>query len=1437
LMDRTNNRLMKTAYIGHPNFAGEFTNDGSLVFATPDHKDPNYNRAYTTAPQNFYFYPGAYTGYAEPFVKPDNPPTLNVNHQNRVGIRTFEPDHELEVHGDIGFSGDLYKQGVKLGIWNDQMFANIHTYLTGYPNPTFRGIAYNNPSAPNVGVNSPPDPRYGMTVTGKLRAVNGYYTGDDKLIVPWMDALSSSNVVATSNITGDGAFIMKPVGIGLSTPGAMLDVKQTYGDYTTLRLTRPERPVDPDSTFVPKSRIEFAGVRQPWVMQGDDMGYRLEIAHMASNALLFNDAKRAMYFHYNPVANRHQTVIGGNLTTTITNSSNTTDALIVDGGMTVIGDVTVTGKYRINATTLQNSNIEGYSDIPLNTDDVFIGGKRIILNPKNNDDDYGFVGIGYDVGLLTSLAEENIKVPFRVYQSRANVPEIARFIAQDNALIEIYNRNSGRSLKFGVYNNSFTFMDGNYNPFLSFASNVSRNERYMSFNGSQEKSPTAALHVQTTWDGENMLRLTRYSGSSDNSPFAPEVELEKRTAALLGGEDVKRWRIKGPDASHDQKLSFIYGVSEDRSNDAEMICFTNNRCIGIGNTQPIFALDVAASLSNQGTLRLWAQATNPTPQLILQSGDSLYGGDIKTDYRIYAHSNNFYIDSQNQSDGLQNLMHFNEYGSLGIGTAPTSNYQVNIGGVLNVKSAILLDGNPLFDTSGSEAQNGFYLRAVNIFIQPQIDYSGGLVVNGSRSTSNLFHVFSGNSPNMLVLDSYHNQAQVHFRSTTAPNSLAFNMYRMGQSNQQFKWMHLPNSSNAYAVSSDDIGYSNVISWGPTTRAGMSPDYDLDVYGSAHLISTNPQIRLGPTTSVNTLISNTSTTNHLVLQAHSGNIGLGTDAPLAGAHVTTSTAHALRVDQYSTGHIAQFISNGIEHVRFANDGNVGIGTLAPQTKLHIHDGVVRVSGNASLYTPSFFFTDSPTTGITRPLDDTMVLQTQGVERLRVESNGNVGIGTNSTRSTLHVYASSASAPVTTMTQMSSGDILKLESTSFPHTFVATSTGQIGINTAAPTPGYSLDVVGDTQFTGGLYPSSCNVYDLGSSNLRWKDLYLSGNTMDLGGTKFTRVTDGYVQITDGSLVNNPLTGVVANSVYLQDTMGSNTVRLRVGPSVDVPFVYEVYNASSNTTTEYVPFAQSASTGGISVGVSQSEALLHLATSLNGQPAAIFEQQSSQVNTVIQIRGSNQVPLFHVQNDGNVGIGTTIAQFPLHMQRNASDTTVMKVHQTGTGDIVRFVSDTPSTNTAHVTITHTGSVGIGTTTPTVPLHNYGMSRFDDVATFNEYVYMAQNLEVQGNSITHGDATTDSDIRLKTDLLRIDGALEKVCQLTGYTFTKLQSIAEPIYGRRSTGLIAQEVQKILPEAVVERDDSDKTLGVAYGNMMGLIVEAIKELREEVQQLKTKLR
>lgn len=100
-------------------------------------------------------------------------------------------------------------------------------------------------------------------------------------------------------------------------------------------------------------------------------------------------------------------------------------------------------------------------------------------------------------------------------------------------------------------------------------------------------------------------------------------------------------------------------------------------------------------------------------------------------------------------------------------------------------------------------------------------------------------------------------------------------------------------------------------------------------------------------------------------------------------------------------------------------------------------------------------------------------------------------------------------------------------------------------------------------------------------------------------------------------------------------------------------------------------------------------------------------------------------------------------------------------------------------------------------------------------------------GNTTSTGNLTAYSDIRLKKNIELIPDALAKVVALRGVTYERIDT------GQRQTGVIAQEVQAVLPEAVMTMTDEQQTLSVAYGNLVGLLIEAIKELKAEVDALK----
>ena len=98
-------------------------------------------------------------------------------------------------------------------------------------------------------------------------------------------------------------------------------------------------------------------------------------------------------------------------------------------------------------------------------------------------------------------------------------------------------------------------------------------------------------------------------------------------------------------------------------------------------------------------------------------------------------------------------------------------------------------------------------------------------------------------------------------------------------------------------------------------------------------------------------------------------------------------------------------------------------------------------------------------------------------------------------------------------------------------------------------------------------------------------------------------------------------------------------------------------------------------------------------------------------------------------------------------------------------------------------------------------------------------------------------SDIRLKTDIESIDSPLDKVCKLSGFTYkhneTAKVECDVDTGNQRFVGVSAQDVQKVLPEAVKSAPANDNYLTVQYEKLVPLLIEAIKELKDEIDELK----
>ena len=100
-------------------------------------------------------------------------------------------------------------------------------------------------------------------------------------------------------------------------------------------------------------------------------------------------------------------------------------------------------------------------------------------------------------------------------------------------------------------------------------------------------------------------------------------------------------------------------------------------------------------------------------------------------------------------------------------------------------------------------------------------------------------------------------------------------------------------------------------------------------------------------------------------------------------------------------------------------------------------------------------------------------------------------------------------------------------------------------------------------------------------------------------------------------------------------------------------------------------------------------------------------------------------------------------------------------------------------------------------------------------------------GSLTAGGNVTAYSDERLKENIQTLDG--KKALQMRGVSFTK--------DGQEGSGVIAQEVEKIAPELVITADDDMGTKSVAYGNLVGYLIETVKDQQKEIEYMKSEIK
>lgn len=358
------------------------------------------------------------------------------------------------------------------------------------------------------------------------------------------------------------------------------------------------------------------------------------------------------------------------------------------------------------------------------------------------------------------------------------------------------------------------------------------------------------------------------------------------------------------------------------------------------------------------------------------------------------------------------------------------------------------------------------------------------------------------------------------------------------------------------------------------------------------------------------------------------------------------------------------------------------------------------------------------------------------------------------------------------------------------FTVTGDGDVGIGTSNPTA--KLDVNGDINFTGAFRQNGTPYVGSQWFNSN-SNVFLLSSNVGIGKSNPATALDVSGTVTATTFAGSTITTLTNLATY-----GSNTA------------IFGSNTAASATAT----------------AVFSSNLAVWSSNNLLNKAGGTI---TGSLDVTNNIKATNNI---YAMN--RLGVGTCNPSYPLHVMgdinftgnilQNGVPYSSSSFMSTSNGADIYIGSNTPASaqrlrafwsSNEIFTITGEGDVGIGTSNPTSKLH------------------------VVGTIYATADVVVSSDIRAKSNIERILEPLDKVQQLNGYTFNMIEQLSNQTkMTPKYTGLIAQEVANVLPEAV--HIDANDRLSIAYGNIMGLVVEAIKALNEKyekrIEELERKL-
>ena len=437
----------------------------------------------------------------------------------------------------------------------------------------------------------------------------------------------------------------------------------------------------------------------------------------------------------------------------------------------------------------------------------------------------------------------------------------------------------------------------------------------------------------------------------------------------------------------------------------------------------------------------------------------------------------------------------------------------------------------------------------------------------------------------------------------------------------------------------------------------------------------------------------------------------------------------------------------------------------------------------------------------------------------------------------------------------------------------STPFVGIGTTIPA--YKLDVAGDINFTGTFYQDGTQfiasrwLVSVGSSIYK-----LEGN-VGIGTSVTPQKLTVLGNVSAGQFISTVTSGT-APLVVLSDTQVTNLnasfLRGKLPPTGDIVGTTDTQTLTNKTFTS--PIINTAIIGSVGItfnGSTSGTTILKASATASGTltlPAAtdtlVGKNTTDTLTNKSIAAGSNTITgLTNTNLSGSAGISnanlanSTISGVALGLNLNAlTFTDYLTSGGTYNGSTARTVSVAgTSVNTGNTLVARdasgdftagtitlsglslSGALVLSNTTESIDKDTgclilgggLGVEKNANIGgTLNVtgITTCAGGLDVTGDIAASGTVTAQSDEKLKENVITIENALEKVLSLRGVEYDRIDS------GDHQIGVIAQEVEKVVPAVVY----GDEIKSVAYGNLVGLLIEAIKEQQKEIEEMKKNL-